>query len=299
MTTLRHKYPSEPHDTNRPSGDDSLSQSSTRTALVSIIVPVYNEFYHVAETIDRIIKGPMPREVTKEIIVIDDGSTDGTNEVLQRFKSNGLLHIHHSPKNFGKGNAIRTGLQVSRGDIVVFQDGDNEYNPDELERLVKPILHAGKTVVYGSRFMGSVQGMRFRYRLVNRLLVWAVRILYGVVISDEATAFKAFRGQLIRALPLNCERFEFCPEVTAKVSRLGHEIYEVPISYSARTKEEGKKITFRDAVEAFWTLIRYRFWRPHGLPNLDKTNSLPCDEAMHQNLDIVVLVSGKNSDWEP
>jgi dolichol-phosphate mannosyltransferase len=227
---------------------------------VSIIIPVYNEYYHVEDVIGRVLKAPLPPGAEKEVIVVDDGSTDGTSEILRRLDPR-LVKVHHSMLNFGKGTAIRVGLKHATGDIVVIQDGDQEYNPNEIQSLVKPIQDGLAQVVYGSRFLRGVKNMRFKYRLVNRLLVLAVRALYGVRITDEATAYKAFERTVLNDLPLACERFEFCPEVTAKVIRQGLRIHEVPISYLARTVAEGKKIRFRDGIEAFWTLFRYRFWR--------------------------------------
>ena len=235
------------------------SQSPPKTVRVSIIIPVYNEYYHIEDVLKRVANAPMPSFVKKELIVVDDGSTDGTTEVLKNLKAD-EIKVFHSPQNIGKGAAIREGLKLATGDVVVIQDGDQEYNPAELENLIVPILNGKATVVYGSRFLGKIEGMYFRYWLVNKLLVLAVWVLYGAKISDEATAYKAFSGNVIRSLPLSCQRFEFCPEVTAKVLRRGHQIYEVPITYSARNVEQGKKIRFWDAVEAFTTLIRYRFW---------------------------------------
>ncbi|HEY3052794.1 MAG TPA: glycosyltransferase family 2 protein [Thermoanaerobaculia bacterium] len=230
--------------------------------LVSIIVPIYNERPHIAEVIERIVSVSMPGGAAKEVVVVNDGSTDGTERELERFARHPLVRIHHLKRNFGKGWAIRQGLTIARGDVIVVQDGDKEYDPAELERVVRPIQEGRARVVYGSRFLGSVRNMYFRYRLVNRLLVLAVRLLYGARITDEATAYKAFHRSVVQSLPLNCIRFEFCPEVTAKILRLGYQIHEVPINYTARTKEEGKKIRLRDAFEAFWTLLRYRFWKP-------------------------------------
>jgi glycosyltransferase involved in cell wall biosynthesis len=226
---------------------------------VSIIIPVYNESTNIAGVIDRVSKAPFSPGLSKEIIVVDDGSTDGTTEILDSVQ-NTLMKVHHSMLNFGKGTAIRVGLKHATGDIVIIQDGDSEYDPAEIDRVVAPIVQGKAKVVYGSRFLGSIDGMYMKYWLVNKLLVLAVWMLYGVRLTDEATAYKAFDRQTLNQIPLNCRRFEFCPEVTAKVLRRGLTIAEVPISYSARTIQQGKKIRFWDGVEAFWTLLRYRFW---------------------------------------
>lgn len=236
------------------------ASAAPKTVKVSIIIPVYNEYYHVAHVIDRVLTAPMPPEVEKEVIVIDDGSTDGTTGILQGLGQN-VIKVHHSILNFGKGTAIRIGLKHATGDVIVIQDGDTEYNPDEIASLIAPILTGQAKVVYGSRFLGKVDGMYFKYWLANRILVWMVRLLYASSITDEATAYKAFDAGLIQGLTLRCRRFEFCPEVTAKILSRGHRIHEVPITYSARTVAQGKKIRFRDALEAAWTLVYYRFFK--------------------------------------
>ena len=235
-----------------------LASAPAKTATVSIIIPVYNESLHVGHVVERVLSAPMSAGLRKEVIVVDDGSTDGTAEILKKLNST-LVKVYHSPFNFGKGTAIRTGLKHATGDIVVIQDGDEEYNPADIDRVIAPIVRGEARVSYGSRFLGQIDGMYFKYWLVNKLLVLAVWILYWKRITDEATAYKAFDKKLIDQIALNCRRFEFCPEITAKVLRRGEKIAEVPITYFARTVAQGKKIRFRDAVEAFWTLLRYRF----------------------------------------
>jgi len=225
---------------------------------LSIIIPVYNESMHVQEVIERVLTAPLPIGLERELIVVDDGSFDGTSEILKGMDPK-LVKVHHSMLNFGKGTAIRIGLKHATGDIIFIQDGDHEYDPNEIQNVIQPILEGKNSVAYGSRFLGKIQGMLFRYWLVNKLLVFAVAILYGVRITDEATAYKAFSRKVIEGIPLNCKRFEFCPEITAKVLRRGYSIAEVPITYSPRTVEQGKKIRLKDAFSAFWTLLRYRF----------------------------------------
>lgn len=263
MITASSDLPIERRKAERRRSPLSPAPAETTVVMmtrVSIIIPVYNESVHVSEVIDRVLKASMPSGVEKEVIVIDDGSTDGTTEILKQVNST-VVKVHHSMLNFGKGTAIRVGLKHATGDIIVIQDGDREYNPAEIHRLLTPLMEGRAQVVYGSRFLGTIDGMYFKYWLVNKMLIGAVRLLYGARISDEATAYKAFNRQIIQNIPLRCRRFEFCPEITAKVLRLGIPILEVPISYSARTVEQGKKIRFWDAIDAFWTLLRYRFWR--------------------------------------
>jgi dolichol-phosphate mannosyltransferase len=226
---------------------------------VSIIIPVYNEFRTFNQVLERIRQTPMPAGCTKEIIVVDDGSTDGTTQMISEQERAGLVIGHYAKRNAGKGTALRIGIQISSGDIVLLQDGDLEYDPNDYIRLLEPIVSGRADVVYGSRFLGSPAGMALRNRIANRILALAANLLYGAHLTDEATAYKAFRVSVLRQIRLTCRRFEFCPEVTAKLCRLGYRIHEVPISYNARGIAEGKKIRARDGFEALWTLIKYRF----------------------------------------
>jgi len=222
---------------------------------LSIIIPVYNEKANIAAVIDAVKTVDLP----KEIIVVDDGSTDGTSEILESYKDDETIRIHSSVLNFGKGTAIRVGLKYVTGDIVVIQDADLEYDPQQIPELIKPIVDGKADVVYGSRFKGSIKGMKFANWLANRILVIAANVLYRAGISDEATCYKAFRADIIKSLQLKCTRFEFCPEVTAKVRKRGIPIHEIPIRYTGRTVAEGKKVAWKDGFEAIWILIKYRF----------------------------------------
>ena len=161
--------------------------------------------------------------------------------------------------NFGKGTAIRIGLAKATGDVILIQDGDLEYDPNDYADIVQPILDGRADVVYGSRFLGNPAGMMKLNWIANRILTLTANILYQARLTDEATAYKAFRTGVLRSMKLECRRFEFCPEVTAKVRRMGYRIHEVPVSYNARGIDEGKKIRASDGFEALWTLIRYRF----------------------------------------
>ena len=190
--------------------------------------------------------------------MIDDGSTDMTPTILERYKDR--IRILRNEQKGGKGNAIRQALPFATGRVVVIQDADLEYSPEELPALVAPILDGKANVVFGTRFAhGLPRGMALPNKLVNVLLAWSVRLLFFRSLSDEATCYKAFRTDVLRKMNLECQRFEFCPEVTAKSIRLGEKILEVPISYEPRTKAAGKKIRWTDAPEAFWTLLKHRF----------------------------------------
>jgi glycosyltransferase involved in cell wall biosynthesis len=220
---------------------------------LSVIIPVYNERDTIAETIARVRAAP----VDKEIIVVDDASSDGTPGIVASLSGPDLKLIRQ-PRNQGKGAAIRRGLEEAAGEIVLIQDADLEYDPADYPKLIAPIEAGEAEVVYGTR-APAFRGMRFPHRVFNWLAARLANLLYHAGISDEATCYKAFRTQLIKQIPLQCRRFEFCPEVTAKVRKRGLRIHEVPVSYQARSVGAGKKIRWWDGVEALWTLIKYRF----------------------------------------
>jgi glycosyltransferase involved in cell wall biosynthesis len=223
---------------------------------LSVIIPVYNENTTIEKIVDQVDKVA----INKEIIIVDDGSNDGTRETLRTLNTSTIKTVFHE-KNRGKGAAIRTGLTYVTGDIVIIQDADLEYNPQEYPKLLQPIIEGKTKVVYGSRFLHPLTH-RNKYYLFGfgvKALNLLTYILYGVKISDEATCYKAFKTEVIKAIELKCEKFDFCPEITAKVCKKGCTIYEVPISYNGRSYREGKKINWKDGVHAIYTLIKYRF----------------------------------------
>ncbi len=220
---------------------------------VSVIVPVYNEAAHVDELLQAIHASP----VKKEIIIVDDGSTDGTREKLRALPPVDDVTIVFHEKNCGKGAAIRTALAYARGEYVLIQDSDLEYDPQDYPALLRPLEEGRANVVYGVRPDRPERGLRFF--LGAKLLTHLTNFLYGARIHDEATCYKVIRRALLARMQLQCHRFEFCPEVTAKLCRMGEKIAEVPISYRPRSAVEGKKIRHSDGWQAIWTLIRYRF----------------------------------------
>ncbi len=220
---------------------------------LSVIVPVYNEENNIKEVVKKVEKV----NIDKEIIIVDDGSTDKTSQILNYFKGKDIK-VFTLANNSGKGVAIREGLRRVRGDLVLIQDADLEYDTNDYHTLVKPIMTGKAEVVYGSRFRGKIKYMQPSHFIANKLLTFVTNLLYGAEITDEATCYKVFKTELIKKIPLKCKRFEFCPEVTAKILKRGVKITEVPISYKARTIKEGKKLSLWDGWEAVFTLIKYR-----------------------------------------
>ncbi|MCX8052912.1 MAG: glycosyltransferase family 2 protein [Armatimonadetes bacterium] len=221
---------------------------------LSIIIPAYNEM----ETIPEVLKRVRAQPFDKEIIVTDDGSTDGTREFLREQPDVKLIE---NPRNIGKGASIRAALSHVTGDIVLIQDADLEYDPDDYAALIAPIVEGKADIVYGTRFTRGRPKMRLVNYIANRIFAFLATVLYGTKVTDEATCYKAFRTEVIKSLDLRCKRFEFCPEVTARLLKRGYRYAEVPVSYEARTHAQGKKIRWYDGLECIWTLIKYRFLR--------------------------------------
>ena len=226
--------------------------------MLSIIIPVYNEKRTIS-TVLSIVKNVKLPKIKKEVVIVDDASTDGTQEVLKKIKDKSIRVFYHK-KNSGKGAAVRTALKHIKGSMVLIQDADLEYDPNEYPSLIKPILEGKAKVVYGSRLLGKKSRYsKFAYYVAGRSLTLLSNILYGINITDEPCGYKVFSSDVIKNIDLKCKRFEFCPEITAKISKKGIKIFEIPSSYSPRSREEGKKIKFRDWLEAVYTLIKYRF----------------------------------------
>lgn len=232
--------------------------------VLSVIIPVYNE----APTIVMLLHVVANAAYNKQIIVVDDGSTDAGVDLVERWAQNAQCHVTilRHQVNRGKGMAIRTGLEAATGQLVLIQDADLEYEPADYPRLVEPILDGGADVVFGSRYLsGEYSAARLLHRFGVCVLNLLVRLLYGQLVTDEATCYKVMPTRLLRRFDLKCERFEFCAEVTAKVCRLKLRLVEVPIRYRPRTAAEGKKIRWHDGLQAVWTLLRWRFARLEAL----------------------------------
>jgi glycosyltransferase involved in cell wall biosynthesis len=224
---------------------------------LSVVVPVFNERNTLVEIVRRMRAVELPDSIEREIIVVDDGSDDGTRDVLKQLGDSTVRVVLH-PQNRGKGAAVRTGFRHATGDYVLVQDADLEYDPEDWPRLLAPVLSGKARVVYGSRFTGERRNMLFLHWVGNRVLSLVTNVLYNTTLSDMETCYKLIDRALLEEIVLQADRFEIEPEVTAKILKRGVRIYEVPISYTGREVDEGKKITWTDGFSALWTLLKYR-----------------------------------------
>ena len=225
---------------------------------LSVIIPVFNE----KNTIQEIVKRVEKIEIEKEIILIDDFSTDGTREIIKNnISGNNLIKLYHS-KNFGKGTAIRTGIDHISGDIAIIQDADMEYDPNNYFALIGPITRGDTDVVYGSRLSGGApqRVYMFWHLMGNKFLSFMTNLIYNTTLTDMETGYKVFKSEILKSLNLKSNRFEIEPEITAKIFKRKYRVYELPISYYGRTYEEGKKITWKDGIGALWAIFKYRFF---------------------------------------
>lgn len=228
--------------------------------LLSILMPVYDEAKTIREIIKRVEAADLGA-VRKELIIVDDGSKDGTRDVLGELKQNGGYKVYFHGHNMGKGAALRTALHYATGDIILIQDADLEYDPAEYAELIQPILEGRADVVYGSRLSGAkvARAFNFWHYVGNKMLTLMTNLLYNAILSDMETCYKVFRADVIKNIHIRSNRFDFEPEITAKVLKRKYKLYEMPISYYGRDFAEGKKITWRDGFAAIWALVKYRF----------------------------------------
>jgi len=224
---------------------------------LSVLMPIYNEENTLAQIIKKIIEVP----IEKEIIMVDDCSTDNTKNILRKYENIKNIKIIYLSKNRGKGYAIRIAIKHISGDIAIIQDADLEYEPNDYLKLIEPISNKQEKVIYGSRFLNKKnKHSYFRFYLGGLLVTFVTNILFRQHLTDEPTCYKVFDVQVLKSIALKCTRFEFCPEITAKISKKGIKIKEIPINYYPRSIEEGKKIKWHDGLEAIWTLIKYRLF---------------------------------------
>lgn len=249
---------------------------------LSVLIPCYNEIDTIREIVERVLDvdivlsvregkpaqgdrthgkdGPAELVIEKEIIIVDDGSKDGTRDILRGLAELPGVSVHYHERNQGKGAAVRTAIDKATGEILIVQDADLEYDPREYPKLVQPIVEGRSKVVYGSRFLGGPRkAMFFSHMLGNKLLTLFANILYDTILSDMETCYKVFTREVAQQLRLNSHGWGFDPEITAKILKRGYRIYEVPISYTGREFDEGKKISWRDGLTVAWTLLKYRF----------------------------------------
>ena len=224
---------------------------------LSIVMPVFNERNTIKEILRRVRQVDLG-DLEREIVIVDDGSSDGTRDILAMEADSGTRVIYHE-ENRGKGAAVRTGFAAASGDLIIIQDADLEYDPEDYPKLLEPVFRGKAQVVYGSRFTGPRKNMLFWHFVGNRFLAFVTNILYNTTLSDMETCYKLFTREALEGIELKSNHFEIEPEVTAKILKKRIRIFEVPISYAGREMDEGKKITWRDGIPALWTLIKYRF----------------------------------------
>jgi glycosyltransferase involved in cell wall biosynthesis len=222
---------------------------------VSVIIPVYNE----ARTIEEIVRRVKAQNVAKEILIVDDGSTDGTRQILESMNEVGETRVIFHDRNLGKGAAVRTGINNASGDVLLIQDADLEYDPRDYASLLQPIEEGLADVVYGSRFLGAARRpVMFWHMVANKLLTFLTNILYNTILTDMETGYKVFKKEVVEGVNLRANRFDFEPEFTAKILKRKVRVFEVPIVFNPRDYKEGKKIGLKDAFQAVWSLLKYR-----------------------------------------
>ena len=234
----------------------SGEKNSSKTLKLSVIIPVFNERNTIREIVKRVMDSPL----VDEIVIVDDGSTDGTRDILEDLKSNKMIRVILHEANIGKGAAVRTGINAVQGELIIIQDADLEYDPRDYPILLQPIQENIADVVYGSRFLGGARRPIYFWNMVaNKILTFTTNILYNNILSDMETGYKLFKRDVVKDMQIKAKGFNFEPEFTARLLKRRVRIYEVPIRFNPRLYSEGKKIKLSDAFHAMWTLVKYRF----------------------------------------
>lgn len=235
------------------------SQFPIRTLTLSVIIPAFNEDRFIRNVLDQVQSVTLPMGISKEIIVVNDGSTDDTGKILQEIPASGSIHVIHHCRNLGKAAAIRSGIRQAEGDVIVIQDADLECSPDDFPKLIAPILRNQTSVVYGSRFKGVVRNMPIINRIANKSANLTANLLFGSSLTDINTCYKMFRREVLHKIALKSNHFTFDTEITAKILRQGYRIVEIPINYFGRPRSEGKKMNWYRALQVYWGILRFRF----------------------------------------
>jgi glycosyltransferase involved in cell wall biosynthesis len=230
--------------------------------LLSILIPVYNERTVVERSLSLVLAAPLPESMERELVIVDDCSTDGTSEILKRLaESDHRIRLHRHAVNQGKGAAVRTAIEKAQGDFCLVQDADLEYDPSEYCKLMRPLMDGHADAVFGSRYLAGEQSrvLPFWHSMINKYLTLISNMFSNLNVTDMETCYKVFRKEVLQGIQIRSDRFGFEPEITAKIAKHSWRIYEVPITYAGRTYEEGKKITWKDGVQALWCIVRFKF----------------------------------------
>jgi len=255
------EYPDAGSRLKRPRQEQETESHNTTGVVMklSIVIPAYNEERFIGAVVEKVKSVQLQQGIAKEIVIVNDGSTDNTASIIDTYKFHPEIKILHSSRNMGKTSAVRLGIELSRGDVIVIQDADLELSPDDYPSLIEPILQNRTHVVYGSRFMGTVKNMPVINRIANKVSNVTANLLFNARLSDINTCYKMFRRSVLENIEITSEHFTFDTEITAKLLRQGHRILEIPIGYFGRSRQEGKKMMWFRVLQVYWGIFKYRF----------------------------------------
>ena len=275
---------------------NTFKHEKNNPSILSVIIPSFNEEKTICQVLEKVLMVELPEQMTVQIVVVDDCSTDDTELVVSSFRkthslSDSQLMYRKLDKNHGKGYAVRQGIEMATGDYIIIQDADMEYDPNDWPSLLEPLLRGECKVVYGSRVLGKNAYSYKSFYYGGRFISWVTTFLFGTLITDEPTCYKLFDAQLLKSIPLKVNRFGFCPEVTSKVLSRGYSIKELPIRYYPRSKDEGKKIRWKDGIDAILILLKYRLFEENSVDNPQKKVSAYVASALRSLIVLAVLVA--------